>query len=108
MPLSDVVVCHGGHGTLARALAAGAAVVCVPASGDMAENGARAQWAGVGLNLPRRFLSPATLRWAVQTVLEQPRFARRARELASWAIGNDGAGGAAALIERFPSRASRS
>ena len=108
MPESDIVVCHGGHGTLARALAAGAAVVSVPASGDMAENGVRAQWAGVGLNLPLRFLSPATLRWAVQTVLEQPRFAERARELGAWATGNDGAANGAALVEDFATRACRS
>jgi len=108
MPEADVVICHGGHGTLARALAAGAAVVSVPASGDMAENGARAQWAGVGLNLPLRFLSPATLRWAVQTVLERPRFAERARELSAWAAGNDGAANGAALVERFATRACRS
>jgi UDP:flavonoid glycosyltransferase YjiC (YdhE family) len=108
MPESDVVVCHGGHGTLARALAAGASVVSVPASGDMAENGVRAQWAGAGLNLPLRFLSPAALRWAVQTVLEQPRFAARARELSAWAAGHDGAANAAALLERFATRASRS
>ena len=31
MPRCDVVVCHGGHGTLARALASGCAVVVVPA-----------------------------------------------------------------------------
>ena len=30
MPRCDVVVCHGGHGTLARALAAGCVVVVVP------------------------------------------------------------------------------
>jgi UDP:flavonoid glycosyltransferase YjiC (YdhE family) len=108
MPEADVVVCHGGHGTLARALAAGAGVVSVPASGDMAENGVRAQWAGVGLNLPLRFLSPAALRWAVQTVLEQPHFADRAHELAAWAAGNDGAANGAALVERFATRASRS
>jgi UDP:flavonoid glycosyltransferase YjiC (YdhE family) len=108
MPATDVVVCHGGHGTLARALAAGATVVSVPASGDMAENGVRAQWAGAGLNLPFRFLSPAALRWAVQTVLEQPRFAARARELSAWAAGNDGAANVAALLERFATRASRS
>jgi UDP:flavonoid glycosyltransferase YjiC (YdhE family) len=108
MPASDIVVCHGGHGTLARAIAAGAAVVSVPASGDMGENGVRAQWAGAGLNLPLRFLSPATLRWAVQTVLETARFAARARELAVWAAGNDGAANAAALVEGFATRASRS
>jgi len=108
MPLADAVVCHGGHGTLARALAAGAPVVTVPASGDMAENGVRAQWAGAGLNIPGRFLTPATLRWAVQSVLEEPRFAGRARELGAWAAHNDGAATAAALIEDFASRACRS
>ena len=30
MPRCDVVVCHGGHGTVARALASGCAVVVVP------------------------------------------------------------------------------
>jgi UDP:flavonoid glycosyltransferase YjiC (YdhE family) len=74
----------------------------------MAENGVRAQWAGGGLNLPGRFLSPATLRWAVQSVLEQPRFAARARELSAWASRNDGAANAAGLVERFVSRACRS
>jgi UDP:flavonoid glycosyltransferase YjiC (YdhE family) len=108
MPQSAIVVCHGGHGTLVRALASGAAVVTVPASGDMGENGVRAQWAGAGLNLPARFLSPATLRWAVQYMLEQPPLAARARELAAWAAHNDGAVNAAALVEGFATRACRS
>jgi UDP:flavonoid glycosyltransferase YjiC (YdhE family) len=108
MPLSDIVVCHGGHGTMARAIASGAAVVTVPASGDMGENGARAQWAGAGLNLPARFLSPSTLRWAIQTVLERPGYTARARELSAWAARNDGAVNAAALVERFATRAFRS
>jgi UDP:flavonoid glycosyltransferase YjiC (YdhE family) len=108
MPQSAIVVCHGGHGTMARALASGAAVVTVPASGDMGENGVRAQWAGAGLNLPARFLSPATLRWAVQSVLERPTLAARARELSAWATENDGGANAALLIERFATRASRS
>ena len=40
-------------------------VVC-PAGGDMAENAARADWAGLGVRLPRRLLGPRTLRWAVR------------------------------------------
>ena len=52
MPLCDVVVCHGGHGTLARALASGCAVVIVPAAGDMNESAARIDWAGVGVRRP--------------------------------------------------------
>ena len=101
MPRADVVVCHAGHGTLATALAWGAPVVTVPAAGDMAENGARAQWAGAGLNLPGRFLSPVTLRWVVQQALERPGLRTRARELAGWARTHDGATEAAKLVERF-------
>ena len=46
MPRCDLVVTHGGHGTLARALASGCPVVVCPAGGDMAENAARVDWAG--------------------------------------------------------------
>jgi UDP:flavonoid glycosyltransferase YjiC (YdhE family) len=101
-------VCHAGHGTLATALAWGAPIVTVPAAGDMAENGARAQWAGAGLNLPGRFLSSRTLRWTVARALERPALKARARELAGWARTHDGAQAAARLVERFATRACRS
>lgn len=103
MPRADAVVCHGGHGTLARALASGAPVITVPAAGDMIENGARAQWAGAGLTLPKRFLSPRSLRLVVDRVLGDDRFRMRARELRDWAQRNDGPADAARLVERFAS-----
>ena len=53
-----VVVCHAGHGTMVRALACGRPVVGVPHAGDMAENAARPDWAGVGVRLPWRLLTP--------------------------------------------------
>ncbi len=71
MPHCDVVVCHAGHGTLVRALASACAVVACPAAGDMAENAARVDWAGAGVRLPRRLLSPRTVRWAVQRALRR-------------------------------------
>jgi UDP:flavonoid glycosyltransferase YjiC (YdhE family) len=101
MPAADAVICHGGHGTLVRALASGAPVVTVPAAGDMGENGVRAQWARVGLNLPPRLLSPRTLRLVVQRVLAEPGLEARARELAAWAEAHDGAATAATLVERW-------
>jgi UDP:flavonoid glycosyltransferase YjiC (YdhE family) len=101
MPRADLVVCHAGHGTLATALARGTPVVTVPAAGDMAENAARAQWAGAGLNLPGRFLSATTLRWVVQRALERPGLRARAQELAGCARTHDGAETAAKLVERF-------
>ncbi len=101
MPHADVVVCHGGHGTLMRALSCGVPVVSVPAAGDMAENSVRVQWAGAGISLPRRFLSARTLRWTVERVLAEPAFRLRARELANWADRNDGNLAAAELVQRF-------
>ena len=77
MPRCDVVVCHGGHGTLARALASGCAVVVVPAAGDMNENAARVDWAGVGVRVPRRLCAPRPVRLAVERALAEPRLRER-------------------------------
>jgi UDP:flavonoid glycosyltransferase YjiC (YdhE family) len=101
MPRADVVVCHAGHGTVARALASGCVVVSVPAGGDMNEIAARTEWAGVGLRVPRRLCRPAPVRLAVQRALAAPRLRARARELAAWAAANDAGARAGALIERF-------
>jgi UDP:flavonoid glycosyltransferase YjiC (YdhE family) len=101
MPAADVVVTHGGHGTLARALACGCAVVVCPAAGDMAENAARADWAGVGVRLPRRLLGPRTLRLAVERALGDPGMRGRARAAAAWIAANDGARTAARELEAW-------
>jgi UDP:flavonoid glycosyltransferase YjiC (YdhE family) len=99
MPHCDVVVCHAGHGTLARALASGCTVVACPVAGDMSENAARLDWAGAGVRLPRRFISPRPLRRAVERALDDPAIRIRARELAAWWEGNDPADTAAGLVE---------
>jgi UDP:flavonoid glycosyltransferase YjiC (YdhE family) len=99
MPLADLVVCHGGHGTVCRALGAGVPVICCPAVGDMAENGARVQWAGAGLMLPWRLTRPAALRAVVRRVLGDVRFRRRVSEIASLASRSDGAGRGSKLVE---------
>jgi len=106
MPRCDVVVCHGGHGTVVRALASGCAVVAVPAAGDMNENAARIDWAGVGVRVPRRFTRPGALRLAVQRALWDERIGRRVRELAAWAAAHDGPARAADLVEELAAGAS--
>jgi UDP:flavonoid glycosyltransferase YjiC (YdhE family) len=104
MPHCDVVVCHAGHGTLARALSAGCAVVAAPAVGDMNENAARLDWAGAGVRLPRRFVSPRPLRLAVERALDEPSIRARARELEAWFDGHDPPAAAAALVEGLAAR----
>jgi MGT family glycosyltransferase len=99
MPHCDVVVCHAGHGTLARALASGCAVVACPAVGDMNENAARLDWAGAGVRVPRRFCSPRVLRLAVERASGEASIRGRARELAAWAGAHDSGARASALVE---------
>jgi UDP:flavonoid glycosyltransferase YjiC (YdhE family) len=101
MPEAALVVCHGGHGTVARALGAGAAVLCCPAGGDMSENSARVAWAGAGLMLPWRLTGAASLRWAVRRVLGDEEFSERAARIAQWARENEGAERGAELVEQL-------
>jgi UDP:flavonoid glycosyltransferase YjiC (YdhE family) len=101
MPNCQVVVCHGGHGTVVRALASGCAVVTCAAGGDMNENAARLDWAGAGVRIPRRWATPRAVRLAVERALADPAIGARARELAGWLAANDPPGRAAGLIEDF-------
>ncbi len=103
-PPADVVVCHGGHGTVMRALTSGAAVVICPASGDQYENAARARWAGVGVAVPHRFISSRTIGAAVEKVITRPEMTARAAQFAAWAADNDAAEVAANEIEAFAAR----
>jgi UDP:flavonoid glycosyltransferase YjiC (YdhE family) len=101
MPAASLVVSHGGHGTVARALGAGTPVLISPITGDMSETAMRVSWAGCGLSLPWRLCRPAPLRWAVRRLLGDGSFAKRAGELAAWATRNDGAERAASLVEQL-------
>lgn len=99
MPIADVIVCHGGHGTIMRALTSGTVPVVCPSSGDQFETAARLRWAGVGVAVPSRFLSRRTIAAAVEKVLRHPEMTDRARQLATWAADNNGAAKAADEIE---------
>ena len=100
MPGCDLVVTHGGHGTLVRALSCGCPVVVCPAGGDMAENAARADWAGVGVRLPPRLLGPRDAAARRRAGAGRPaRCATRARAVAAWVAAHDGAAAAAGELE---------
>jgi MGT family glycosyltransferase len=101
MPAASLVVSHGGHGTVARALGAGTPVLISPIIGDMSETAMRVAWAKCGLSLPWRLCEPAPLRWAAQRLLEDRSFAERARQLAAWAAEHDGAECGADLVEQL-------
>ena len=99
MPAADVVICHGGHGTVVRALAAGKPLLVCPAVGDMGENAARVAWSGTGLSVPRRLMSLRAIRLATRRLLAEPGFRGRALQVAEWSGAHDGAAIAAGLVE---------
>jgi len=104
MPIAALVVSHGGHGTVARALGAGAPVLISPITGDMGETAMRVSWAGAGLSLPWRLCRPGPLRWATRRLLAEPSFRARAEEIAAWGREHDGAARGAELVEQLATR----
>lgn len=105
MPAAAMVISHGGHGTVARALGAGTPVLVSPITGDMSETAMRLDWCGAGLSLPWRLCRPGPLRWAVRRMLATSSFAERAGEIAAWGREHDGAARGAELVEELAARA---
>jgi MGT family glycosyltransferase len=107
MPAASLVVSHGGHGTVARALGAGTPVLISPITGDMSETAMRLDWSGAGLSLPWRLCRPAPLRWAARRILGDRSFTAQAERIAAWGRENDGAVRGAVLVEELARRRSR-
>jgi UDP:flavonoid glycosyltransferase YjiC (YdhE family) len=101
MPAASLVISHGGHGTVARALGAGTPVLICPIIGDMSETAMRVSWAEAGLSLPWRLCRPEPLRWAARRILGDDSFAAHAGEIEAWGRENDGAQRAAELVEEL-------
>jgi UDP:flavonoid glycosyltransferase YjiC (YdhE family) len=86
--LADVVVCHGGNGTLYQSLSAGTPVVGLPAFHDQEYNMQQVECLGVGISIPpgRRVLR--SLPDAVARVLDDPEARSKAnalsRKLKDW------------------------
>jgi MGT family glycosyltransferase len=104
MPVAALVISHGGHGTVARALGAGTPVLILPITGDMGETAMRVSWAGVGRSLPWRLCRPGPLRWATRRILADLSFTARANEIAAWGAEHDGADRGAELVEQLALR----
>ena len=99
MRRAKLVITHGGHGTMMRALSHGLPMVVIPGlASDQPINAASIEAWGVGRALPND--APAEMiRSAVQEVLASPSRAAIARELSHQLEGVDGAAAAANEIE---------
>ena len=97
---ADVLLTHGGHGTVMKGLVAGVPIVCMPTGRDQPDNAARLVHRGVGVKISKR-ASPAKISAAVQQVLDDPSFRTAAARLGEQ-LSADAASGAA-LTEAKPS-----
>ena len=99
-PHSDLVITHGGHGTIMAALSAGIPLVCLPMGRDQGENAARVVWHGVGMRQSRA-ASVANLRRTIRMVLEEPGYRERARVMAESIARQDGPRAAIEELKRL-------
>jgi len=80
-PEANLVVAHGGHGTVMKALSHGVPVLCLPLGRDQHDNAARVAYSGAGLRLSPT-ASASRIRRAIERMLGEPMFRSRAAELA--------------------------
>ncbi len=81
LPYCDLVISHGGSGSVIGALAHGLPSVLIPLGADQPMNADRCARLGVARVLDATDVSPKNLRAAVSTVLDDPALRRNAERL---------------------------
>jgi rhamnosyltransferase subunit B len=99
LPRAAALVHHGGIGTLAQALAAGAPQLVVPRAHDQHDNAARLARLGVSATLPPRAYRAAAVADALARLLTEPEVAARCRDAARRPFG--GVDEACGVLERL-------
>jgi UDP:flavonoid glycosyltransferase YjiC (YdhE family) len=95
-------VTHAGHGTVAKSLAAGVPLVCMPLGRDQPDVAARVVRAGAGLRLDPR-AAAAQIADAVSRLIREPRYADAARAAGAAISGERRSDRAVAELEALPS-----
>ena len=100
----EVVVSHGGTGTMRAALAYGLPMVNIPIAADQPENAARCAAVGCGLTVDAEQRTPDTIRMAVRTVLAEPSYRVQAHRLQAEIRTLPSMDTAVGLLERLANR----
>jgi MGT family glycosyltransferase len=99
-----LVINHGGHGTVIRALAAGVPMVVMSHGRDQAENATRVTTRGAGIAV-KKGAKPAKIAAAVRTILDDPSYRTNAERLGE-AIRRDAA--RTSLVDELEAASDRS
>jgi UDP:flavonoid glycosyltransferase YjiC (YdhE family) len=81
LPFCSTFITNGGYGAFQHSIANGTPIVVGGASEDKPEVAARAEWTGMGLNLKTGTPTPEAIRNAVDEILGNQKYKKRALEL---------------------------
>lgn len=101
---ADVLLTHGGHGTVMKGLVEGVPIVCMPTGRDQPDNAARLVHRGAGVRISKK-ASPAKISAAVEHVLDDPSFRDAAARLGEQLRAEADSGAALAELEALASPA---
>jgi UDP:flavonoid glycosyltransferase YjiC (YdhE family) len=103
-PRAAMVVHQGGVGTTAQCLRAGKPMLIMPYSHDQPDNARRMRRLKVASTIRRGEYRPLRVARKVQTMLEEPEFARRAQNVAGMLAREDGVRNACDALEELDAR----
>jgi len=103
LPHCDLVISHGGSGSVMGALAHGLPMALIPMGADQPLNAARCEALGVARRLDAAAAAPQMVRDAVTAVLENSVYRRAAERLRDEIAALPGPGHAITLLERLAS-----
>jgi len=101
LPHCDLVVNHGGSGSVIGALAHGLPLVVIPMGGDQSLNAARCEQLGAGIALDAVQATPKSVGDAVAGVLLAPSYRTAAERIRDEIAGLPGPDAAVPLLERL-------
>jgi UDP:flavonoid glycosyltransferase YjiC (YdhE family) len=101
LPRVAAVVSHAGNGTVTRAACAGVPLLLLPDGKDQFDVARGAAAAGIALVLDREDADATRVCITLRTLLDEPGFRTRARQLARRAAHYDAAATAADAVERL-------
>jgi MGT family glycosyltransferase len=101
MAVSDIVVSHGGNGTVYQALSSGVPIIGFPTMFDQEINMRQVESLGIGMQMSTKKYSGPALEAAVRKIVNETRYRDRCRQLAARISRMDGRRRAALHIHDF-------
>lgn len=101
MSKTDIFITNGGYGGVNLALKYGVPIIVAGRSDDKGEVGARVERSGVGINLRTSRPTAKKIKNAINKILNDDRFNKKALEIRQKIISNDSAKNARCHIDDF-------